>query len=302
MDLEQLKTALDVSRHGGFAATARRRGVDPSVVSRAVAALEAELGFRLFQRSTRRLSLTEAGERYLSRVDGILEALEAAAEEAQGLAAAPTGVLRLSCSVAFGQARVAPLLSPFRAAFPRLGLELISTDQRLDLVAERIDLALRLGPEPGGDVIAAKLATVSYRLCASPAYLAAAPPLARPEDLAEHACLLLDRPEFRTAWRFERAGAPARDVAVRGDLVFSSPLALLAAAEAGLGPALLADWLCEAPIAAGRLSPLLPAWRASVREAPSAIWAIYPSRSFLPAKTRAAVDFFRGAFRRRGSG
>lgn len=299
MDLDQLKTALDVARLGGFAPAARRKGVDPSAVSRAVATLEAELGFRLFQRSTRRLSPTEAGARYLARIEAVLEALAAAEEEAQGLTAAPRGVLRLTCSVAFGQARVAPLLGAFRAEFPQLGLELISADQRLDLVAERIDLALRLGPDPGVGGIAAKLAEVSYVACASPDYLSAGPPLTRPDDLAGRACLLLDRPEFRDAWRFEAADGTAREIPVTGDLVFSSPLALLSAAEAGLGPALLADWLAEAGLAAGRLRALAPGWRVSARAERSGVWAVYPSRSFLPAKTRAAIDFFRRALKRR---
>lgn len=293
MDLDALDLFLDVARRGSFAATARARGLDPSSVSRTIATLESALGVRLFQRSTRRFSLSEAGALYRARVEPLIEEMRRAAAEAANVSAAPQGVLRLTASVALGTVRVAPALPAFRKAFPALKLDCLFTDANLDLVAERIDLALRLAPAIEGDLVATRLFDTRYHVVASPSYLAAAPPLRAPDDLAGHRCLLLALQTVRTRWLFRDRKGAVEEVAVDGDVVLSTPLALRAAALAGLGPALLSDLIVGDDLAAGRLVDLFPKRRATATTFDTGAFAVYPSRAFLPNKVRAAIDFFR---------
>jgi DNA-binding transcriptional LysR family regulator len=293
MDLESLALFVEVAHRGSFAAVARDRDVDPSSVSRSIALLEESLGLRLFQRTTRRMSLTESGERYLKRVEPLIEEFGRAGEEALAGSRAPGGTLRLTASVAFGNARLTPLLPAFRSRFPNLTLELILNDANLDLVAERIDLAVRLGPSITSDVIAAKLFETRYRVVASPSYLAAASsPLAIPDDLRCHDCLLMMLPEFRERWLF-RDAAGITQTHVGGKILSSNPLTLRDAALAGLGPTLLPNWLIDEAIAKGQLVDLFPAYHVAATTFDTAAWLLYPSRSFLPHKVRVTIDFLR---------
>lgn len=292
MDVESLRLFVEVARRGSFAAVARDRDADPSSVSRAVAALEVELGLRLFQRSTRRLALTEAGALYLARVEAVADEVERAREEALAVSTGPVGRLRLTASVAFGQRCLVPLVPEFRASFPALGVELLLTDANLDLVAERVDLAVRLGPPIEAEVVGTKLSDTRYRVCAAPAYLARAGSLRVPDDLREHRCLLFTLPEFRSRWLFRRGGE-VRAVPVSGDVIASSALALRDLALAGSGPALLADWLIGEDIGRGLLVDLFPRHQVTATSFDTAAWLLYPNRSFLPNKVRVAIDFLK---------
>jgi DNA-binding transcriptional LysR family regulator len=147
MNVSDAHLIVDIARLGSFAGAARARGVDPSSVSRTVASIEAELGFRLFQRATRRVALTEAGDIYIRRIGAIAEEFDHARDEALAISAGPAGVLRMTASVALGENIIVPLLPRFRAAFPKVELDLVLTDTKLDLIADRIDLAVRLGAE-----------------------------------------------------------------------------------------------------------------------------------------------------------
>ncbi len=292
MDLESLRLFVEVAHRGSFAAVARDRDVDPSSVSRSVALLEEQLGLRLFQRTTRRMSLTESGERYLKRVEPLIDEFGRAREEAVADSRDPGGTLRLTASVAFGNARLTPLLPTFRSRFPDLTLELILNDANLDLVAERIDLAVRLGPSITSDVIAARLFETRYRVVASPSYLATAAPLVVPHDLQKHGCLLMMLPAFRERWLF-RDAAGTIETRVGGKILSSNPLTLRDAALAGLGPTLLPNWLIDEAIARGQLVDLFPAYHVAATTFDTAAWLLYPSRSFLPHKVRVTIDFLR---------
>lgn len=292
MQLEALQIFADVAHRASFSPVARDRNVEPSSISRAVASLEAKLGIRLFQRSTRKLTLTEAGALYLERVEPLLDAAREAADEARSLDRSPSGTLRLTASVAFGHAWLTPLLPRFRAAFPDLKLELLLSDANVDLVAERIDLAIRLGEAVSGDLIGTKLFATQYVICATPAYLAGAPPLTRPSDLRAHRCLRFALPDYRVRWMFKKDGA-VETVEVDGDLVGSNALTLRDCAREDLGPALLPDWLVAGDLAAGLLVDCLPDYRAAATSFDTAAWLLYPSRTLLPNKIRVTVDFLR---------
>jgi len=293
MDTDSLKLFFEVARRGSFAAVARDRQVDPSSISRVIAGLEAELGFRLFQRTTRRMRLTEAGGAYSRCAQGLIEGLEHARDRALTLRTGLSGSLRLTASVAFGQTCIVPLLGDFGARYPDLKLDLAFTDSRLDLVDNQIDLAVRLGPVTEADHIRVKLFDTHYRVCASPGYVAEFGPLIDPECLSHRACLRFNLPHFRSHWRCQKGDGPVHEVSVDGDIVISSAIVLRDAALLGLGPALLADWMIRNDIADGRLVDLLPDYHVSPTSAETTAWLLYPSRTFLPNKVRVMIDFLK---------
>ncbi len=292
MEIATLRLFVDVAHRGSFSAVARESGLDPSQVSRAIAGLEAELGLRLFQRTTRTLVLTDAGAAYLARVEPLVDELTAAGDLAR-VAEGVEGRVRLTCSVAYGLERVVPLLPAFRRTWPGLKLDVMMSDANLDLVADHVDLAIRLGPAISTGAIGVQLHAMRYGLYASPAWLATAPPLQTPADLVQHRCLLFAGPLARRDWLFTAVDGTTETVTVDGDLAISSPLGLREAARSGLGPTLLPDWLVAADIAAGRLVDALPGHVATSTAFGSGIWLLYPSRAWLPAKVRVTIDFLR---------
>jgi len=293
MDLEVIRLALKVRRHGGFAAVARLHDEAPSQISRTISALEAELGFRLFQRTTRRFSVTEAGEAYLQRVEPLLEGMDEAGHAAQALTAEAMGVLRLTASVAFGARRLVPLMGAFQDQHPKVSVELVLTDATVDLVAGGMDLAVRLSPTFAGDLIGVRLLSTRYRVCATPDWVRAAPPLRAPGDISTVSCLLFDLHDYRRRWTFRGADGRVETCPVAGRLVISSAYALYEAVRQGLGPALLPDWLIDADLASGALVDLFPDHDVAATTFDTSAWLLYPSRAFLPSKTRAMIDFLK---------
>jgi DNA-binding transcriptional LysR family regulator len=293
MDIQSLDLFAMVARRGSFAAVAKERNVDPSSISRAIADLEAELGLRLFQRTTRSMTLTEAGDLYLARVEPLIEELWRARDAAVQVTGAPRGLLRITASVTFGQMRIVPLLAEFHARYPELRLDCLFTDANVDLVTERVDLAVRLAPVIEGDLIAAKLMDTRYRVVASPDYLARQPPIRTPQDLSVHKVLLFNLRAYRTRWLFRDPDGREESVPIAGDFTIAPAGSLLTAALIGLGPALLPDWLVDDAIAAGALVNVFPTHRATATTFDTAAWLVYPSRAYLPNKVRVIADFLR---------
>ncbi len=292
MDMRDLELALLVQAQGSIAGAARVLDLDPSSVSRSLSALEAELGVRLFHRTTRKLSTTEEGAAYLQRVAPLVEEMRAAAQAASGARQAPSGTLRMTASVAFACQMLVTVLPAFSERYPEISVELISSDANLDLVEQGIDLAVRLAPAPKGDLVSSKLMDTRYHLVASPAYLARVGGVKTPEGLRDHNCLRYALPGFGDVWRF-RSDAEPFEVRVTGRHKFSNALALLEAAREGLGVALLADWLVAEDLAAGRLVELCPRYQGTVSDFETAAWVLYPNRRYLPRKTRVMIDFLR---------
>ena len=293
MNLDHLETFLRVARLGSFAAVARAHDVDPSSVSRTIAQLESELGVRLFQRSTRQMELTDAGARYRARVAPVIAELAQAQEEAAQLNAEPAGTIRITASVAFGQTCLVPLLGAFRQAYPKLSLELLLSDENVDLIAKGIDLAIRLAPAIEADLIVSKLMQTRYRVVCSKAWADRHATGGDPNSLSGVDCLRFALPEHRIRWLFRSPDGAVTAVPVSGSIVVSPALALRDAALEGLGPALLADWLIGKDLEAGRLVDLFPEYDVTATDFDTAAWLIYPSRTFLPRKVRAAIDFLR---------
>ncbi|MFL4468788.1 LysR family transcriptional regulator [Tateyamaria armeniaca] len=292
MDTNALRTLQLVAHHGSFAGAARVLDIDPSSVSRIVAGVEAQLGLRLFQRSTRQLTVTEAGALYLGRIGPLLDDLDLARDAAAQVGAQPSGRVRLTASVAFGQEVIVPRLAALHDALPEIELEMLLSDQPVDLVAAQVDLAVRLAPAPKGDLISTRLMTTRYRVVASSAWVAQFGMPEGPEALRDLACLRMTLPEYRTEWRFRRNDA-AVIVPVSGPFLISNALALRAAARDGLGPALLADWMTDDDVSQGTLIDLFPAHDVTATAFDTGAWMLYPSRAYLPAKVRAVMDFLR---------
>ncbi len=297
MNTETLHLFIEVAHRLSFAAVAEERGVDPSSVSRAIAQLEVELGLRLFQRSTRRMTLTEAGEQFRGRVAGILEALDEATDAARAQQAAPSGRLRISASVAFGEVALLPLIPDFRETYPEINLEIQLTDRNINMIAESVDLAIRLTDRLEGDLMAVKLMDTRYAVCLSPSYRQNNSAVEKPADLGSHRAITFTMTPYRTAWLFrDMAGAEER-IEIKEALSISSALGVRQAAVAGLGPALLADWLIRDDLAQGRLLTVLNDYQVTATGFDTAAWLVYPTRSYIPRKTRIMIDFLKQHFK-----
>ncbi|MBZ0215659.1 MAG: LysR family transcriptional regulator [Fimbriimonadaceae bacterium] len=302
MDLNTLKLVLSVAQHGSIAASARQLDLDPSTVSRNVAAVEHELGIRLYQRTTRKLTLTEEGQAYLDRVEPLIDELDAAREHALQLRNTPSGTLRMTCSVAFALQCMVPRLARFHELYTDIKIELLPTDDNVDLLTENIDLAVRLAPAPKGDLISAKLMSTKYHVVASPQFIAEAGPFITPSQLARTQCLRFALPGFRSVWRFRDKHQNVEDVEIGGRTIIANAAALREATKCGMGAALLADWLIAEDLKSGALVDLFPNHEASASDFDTAAWLLYPSRIYLPQKVRVMIDFLKQEFTRGDKG
>lgn len=290
-----LRAFVAVVEDGGFAKAARRAGMATSSLTRQVDALEEELGVQLFNRSTRAVTLTEAGESYYHQVTRILADLDEANRSVSESEGVPRGLLRVSLPVAFARLHVAPAIPRFMALCPDIEIDATLTDSVVNLVEDRIDLAIRIGRLESSSLVARKLAPHRRLLCANRAYLAEQGAPSVPADLTQHNCLTFAYSQGRQSWRFVGAKGE-KTVPVNGSLRSNNSEVLREAALGGAGIALLPSWLIGADIQAGRLQALLPEWEASPGDTGGAISAVYlPSRRGA-RKVRAFIDFLVGHF------
>lgn len=289
LDLDTVALFVRVAALGNVSAAGRERGMSPATAGARLVQLESTLGARLLHRTTRRVALTQEGEVFLSQAQGLLAAeAQALASVGQGLAA-PQGRLRVSCSSSFGRQHVSQALPAFLAQFPGISLDFKLTDRVVDLLEEGVDLAIRVGALRDSTLVARKLATNRRTLCASPAYLAAYGTPKHPADLAAHECLILGD---QRDWRFVTPGG-ALSVRVGGRLSSDNGEVLRDAVLAGMGIALKSTWDVGAHLRRGELVPVLPAYPLAEEVA---IWAVYPSRAFVPPKTHALIEFLQARF------
>ncbi|WP_299491087.1 LysR family transcriptional regulator [Acaryochloris sp. IP29b_bin.137] len=293
MEISVLKLFVDVVRQGSFAAVARDLNIDPSSVSRAIAGLEKELDLRLLQRTTRQLSLTEAGKTYFDRIEPLIEELQQASDLATDVVGQPKGQLRVTASVSFGLKCIVPLLPQFEQHYPELSVDLVLTDAVVDLLTDRIDIAIRLGLLQDSTLIAQQLMRTHYRVCASPDYLQRSPPIKTPQDIADHQCLRFPLAGFQTQWLFKDAQGTFTEVPVHGKLIISNGIALQHCAIASMGLALLPNWLIHEDLRSGKLVDVLPAYEVTGTDFSTAAWLVYPSRCYVPLKLRVFIEFLK---------
>ncbi|WOD36967.1 LysR family transcriptional regulator [Nodosilinea sp. E11] len=293
MDVSALQLFVEVMNQGSFAAVARDRNLDPSSVSRAIAGLEAELGVRLFQRTTRQLSPTEAGTTYFERIEPLLAEMQQAIDIITDVSRKPRGTLRVTASVSFGHHCIVPLLPALAAQYPDLTVDLWLTDTVVDLVADRIDVAVRLGVLADSTLVAQRLMPTQYAVCASPVYLKRSHSLQQSMDLANHNCLLFPLAGFRSRWLLKDQTGQVSEVSVSGRTVISSAIALQQCAIAGMGLALLPKWLVDVDVQAGTLINVFPDYEVTATNFSTAAWLVYPSRAYMPLKVRAFINFLK---------
>lgn len=287
-DLNDLYYYAEVVDHGGFAAAGRALGLPKSTLSRRVAALEARLGVRLIQRSTRRFAVTEIGRSYYEHCKAMLVEADAAQQLIERSHAEPCGVVRVSCPIALLQANVGAMLAEFMAAQPGVTVHLEATNRRVDPIGEAIDIAIRVRPPPlqDSDLILRVLAERRQCLVASPALLARHPPATAPADLADWPSLALGAPQEEHRWHLYGPDGAQATLHHRPRLVTGDMIALRDAALAGVGIVQLPTMLVRHEIERGRLVRLLADW-APRRDI---VHLVYPSRRGLLPAVRALID------------
>jgi DNA-binding transcriptional LysR family regulator len=287
VDLNDIAVFVQVVRCGSFAEAARRAGVPPNTLSRRIQQLEAGLGTRLMQRSTRRLTLTSAGQAFLEQCAGSVDALLEAGQALTTGSREPAGLVRVAAPADVFDFFPVEWISAFLGTHPRVRLDFVLSDARSDLIADQIDVAFRAGSLPDSGYVGRQLLGASSdRLVASPAYIAAQGMPGTLQDLAKHACVTPAHPSGRSTWRLTGPDA-VEEVQVSGRFSGNTAQSLRKAAVAGLGIALLPQLMTRLDVAANRLVPVLPQYQ----RATPALTALYPSRRQLPLSVSAFIDF-----------
>lgn len=286
--LDDLLVFAAVAEAQGFSAAARRLGVSKAMVSAAVARLEARLGVRLLQRTTRRLSLTEAGTAALPHAQRARVAAQDAQEAAVSLLVSPRGVLKVNAPMSFGVLHVAPALGAFASAYPEVQVDLVLDDRQLDLVGGGFDLAIRIGTLADSSLVASSIGRNRNVLVAHADYLARAGMPDAPSELAAHAALVYSLSATGSMWTLSRGGR-SESVKVDGPLKANSSIALREAALQGLGIARLPLFVAGPDLAEGRLQQVLPEWTLPEQ----GIHLVTAARGQQPRKVTVFGDFLR---------
>jgi DNA-binding transcriptional LysR family regulator len=288
-DLNDMLFFAEVAERGGFAAAGRALGLPKSRLSRRVAELEARLGVRLLQRTTRRLSLTDVGAQYLRHCIAVREEAEAAADVVALVHSAPRGTLRVSCPVTLAQTMVGELLPRFMALYPEVRLDMQVSNRVVNLVEEGIDVALRVRPtlEDSGSLIIKPLGISQTLLVGSPAQLVRQGAPMGVEDLMRFDTVAMSASDGRTTWRLQGPAGATHEWVHQPRCVADDLLTLKFAVLGGVGVCVLPDYMCQDALQSGRLVPVLPDWS----PAPGRVHAVFASRRGLAPAVRCFLDF-----------
>ncbi|MDO5632642.1 MAG: LysR family transcriptional regulator [Paracoccus sp. (in: a-proteobacteria)] len=281
----EMQVFLRVVDSGSFSQAARHLLMTPSTVSKLIGRIEARLGVRLLERSTRRLSLTQEGRIYYDRSQALLAQLEAVEQELSQGAASISGTVRVTASVGFGMVAVEPLLPAFWAEYPNIVVDLSISEDIVDLYLDRTDVAFRVGPLANSGLTAAKLGTAPRRIVASPAYLARRGTPQSPADLAGHACLGMN---FRHPIWPLRHGGRVVDFPVSGPLLANNGETVLQMALAGMGLARMGEFHVRRDLQSGALVAVMPD---AVEGDGEDVHALFLGGDHMPHRVRAFLDF-----------
>ena len=293
-DFTRVKSFLKVVEAGSFSAAARDVS-SASAIARQIKALEEELGVRLLNRNTRNLSLTDAGHRFYSRMSNIVKDFSSAKAETQSLHEGMKGVLRVSLRVGAGITVIIPALPAFLREYPELSVLVSLSDEKRDLIANEIDVAVWLGDPPNMDIVARRLSPSRRIVCASTAYLEKHGIPHMPQDLREHNCLVFASPPYSNSWSFSR-GFEVEEVPVRGNISSDSSIGLLTSGIHDAGIMIVQQWMVRQLIAEGKLQRLLAGWDVRPRPEDAALYAVYPSSRGLSKKVRVFIAFLSQLF------
>lgn len=288
-DLNDLQFFAIVVEHGGYAAAERALGIPKSRLSRRVSQLEADLGVRLLQRSTRKFAVTDVGQSVYRHAQSMMAQAQAARDAVNQVSSEPRGLLRVSTPVSVAQDMLAQLLPDFLAAYEHVRIQLHVSNRRVDLIPEGFDIALRVRTQldADGELVLRRFGEVNELLVASPAYLQRRGRPMLPADLAGHATLSMSEDEARQRWTLHGPGAAVEKVELRPILMTHDFPMLMAAARAGMGIALLPESSCADSVRRGELEVVVPDWHL-----PQGIChAVFPSRRGLLPAVRVFIDF-----------
>jgi DNA-binding transcriptional LysR family regulator len=288
-DLNDLQFFAVVVEHGGYAAAERALGIPKSRLSRRITQLEADLGVRLLQRSTRKFAVTDVGQSVYRHAQSMLAEAQAAREAVERVSAEPRGVIKVSSPAALAQDVLAQLLPDFLRRYPLVRLQLHVSNRRVDIINEGFDVALRVRSDlrDDGELVLRRFGDIRELLVASPAYLDRAGRPHVPEDLAGHTTLSMSEDESRQRWQLHGAGDEVRKVDIQPVLMAHDFPLLMAAATDGLGIALLPESTCAEAVRRGQLEVVLPEWHLPM----GICHAVFPSRRGLLPAVRVLIDF-----------
>jgi DNA-binding transcriptional LysR family regulator len=285
--LQAMTTFVRVVENGSFSGAARQLNVGQPAVSKTIAQLEDWLQVRLLLRSTHGLTPTEAGQRFYERAQRAIEEASEAEQEARGAGAGLSGRLRVSAATTFARLHVVPHLPAFLNANPDLEIEVILDDRVIDLVAEGVDIALRMGELPDSTAVARKLASSRRSVLATPAYLERCGVPQSPAELGSHQALIYS--QAASGWTFKR-GSAETSVSVHGRVRVSAAEGLRAAVLADMGLTIASDWMFWPELTSGAVRRVLEAWALPTID----LWAVFPTGRLASAKARAFATFVEG--------
>lgn len=292
--LTRIRAFIDVVEAEGFSAAARKTGRSKALLSKYVRELEDELGALLLNRTTRQFSMTEAGHTYYRSAGDILKEIDNLADLVRENNADLKGKLKVTVPRTFLDAEVGQSLIDFAIANPQMALEIVADDRFVDLIEEGFDLAIRITKLDDSGLIARKLSDFRIYACATPAFIEKYGPLTHPQELSKVPFLVDTNSRSHNSIRFFEPGGGVISVGVSGPIEVNSPQATLRAALAGLGVAVIPDFIAKPYLDNGQLTSLFDDYLPSDR----GIYAVYPHRRYLPAKVRAFVDFLHAWFRK----
>ena len=295
--LEAMSILLSVAEAGSLSAGSRRLGMPLATVSRKVSELEAHLRTRLLNRSSRKLTLTDAGQSYVAACRRILEEVDEAERAASGEYRAPKGNLVITAPIVFGRLHVLPIVVEFLKAYPEIGIRLMLADHVINLLEDHVDLAVRIGSLPDSSLVARRIGQIRRVMCGSPAYFAEHGMPTRPEDLAAHDCITFENLVSPANWTFAE-GKSEMSVPVRSRLSVNTAEAAIDAAIAGMGITRVLSYQIADAVAAGTLVVGLEAFE----PAPWPVSLVYGGQGLLPLKVRAFLDFAAPRLRARLTG
>ncbi|WP_218508256.1 LysR family transcriptional regulator [Variovorax sp. dw_308] len=290
--IRELDVFLRVTEETSFSAAARSLDCDPSTVSKLIQRLEDRLRVRLFHRTSRVLKLTREGEQFLEGAHRVLDALEEAENGLQNTKAQASGVLRFNSTLLLAQHQLSPVIPEFLERHPGMRVEFILTASPIDLFENHIDVAIRSGEIPDSSLVARRISTTRWTLCASPSYLAKAGIPTSLEDLQHHNCMNFLPGSVRSTWTLHDGSEPV-SLSVTGNIGSNSAELLRAYAVAGVGIVSLSHVHVGADLAAGRLVPVLEKFQMASDEP---IYVVYPSKRNLSPRVRAFLDFLNEKF------
>lgn len=289
--LEAMTLFLKVVRFGSMSGVGKHVGLSPASVSRAITSLEQHLGVQLFNRTSRQIVLTEAGQKYYERLKPLLEDLAQVEAFARNTQDEPEGVLRVHAHTSVGIHLVTPCMSEFCQKYPNITIDLQLSETPVDLLQQDYDIDIRLGELRDSSMLVRRIAPSDRLLVASPHYLKRHHSINRPEDLLEHNCITFRPNSEITTWKFTRNDEPMKEIKVTGCFHTNNSEVLERAALNHMGVALVSNWISHEDRKAGLLVPVLPDYRVTINSFNNGIYVVFRQTRFIPKKVRVFVDF-----------